>query len=195
MPYLASWRHRRCSTLKAMLRQSFVIHPNDGWCQSKVGKQYPILKGLTKYLLSFWENSRPWKPWILCDLTCFRRASLSRESSLLFSWLSCICYCLTILDALDLDLGVPSRFSGGITKNNWLMSEWNDQRLSPLKVTDSNPGWNRSSSGYTVNPEIFACNLFSRISHQKTNRKHKRLPMVQFAKLNGQRKIGTPPSI
>jgi hypothetical protein len=34
MPYLASWRHRRCSTIKAMPRQSFVIHPNSGWWQS-----------------------------------------------------------------------------------------------------------------------------------------------------------------
>jgi hypothetical protein len=31
MPYLASWRHRRCSTLKA------GIYPNGGWWQSKWG--------------------------------------------------------------------------------------------------------------------------------------------------------------
>jgi hypothetical protein len=31
---LASWRHRRCSTINAVPRQSFVIHPNGGWWQS-----------------------------------------------------------------------------------------------------------------------------------------------------------------
>jgi hypothetical protein len=34
MPYLASWRYRRCSTITAVPRQSFVIHPNGGWWQS-----------------------------------------------------------------------------------------------------------------------------------------------------------------
>jgi hypothetical protein len=38
MPYLASWRHRRCSTIKAVPRQSFVIHPNGGWWQSSLQK-------------------------------------------------------------------------------------------------------------------------------------------------------------
>jgi hypothetical protein len=37
MPYLASWRHRRCSKIKAVPRQSFVIHPNGGWWQSTFG--------------------------------------------------------------------------------------------------------------------------------------------------------------
>jgi hypothetical protein len=35
MPYLASWRHRRYSTINAVPRQSFVIHPNGGWRQSR----------------------------------------------------------------------------------------------------------------------------------------------------------------
>jgi hypothetical protein len=34
MPYLVFWRHRRCSTIKAVQGQSFVIHPNVGWWQS-----------------------------------------------------------------------------------------------------------------------------------------------------------------
>jgi hypothetical protein len=34
MPYLAWWRHRWCSKIKAVPRQSFVIHPNGGWWQS-----------------------------------------------------------------------------------------------------------------------------------------------------------------
>jgi hypothetical protein len=34
MPYLASWHHRRCSTLNSVPRQTFVIHPNGGWWQS-----------------------------------------------------------------------------------------------------------------------------------------------------------------
>jgi uncharacterized membrane protein len=38
MPYLASWRHRQCSMLKAVPRQSFVIHPNGSWWQSNKGK-------------------------------------------------------------------------------------------------------------------------------------------------------------
>jgi hypothetical protein len=31
---MVSWRHRRCNTIKAAPRQSFVIHPNRGWWQS-----------------------------------------------------------------------------------------------------------------------------------------------------------------
>jgi hypothetical protein len=34
MPYLASWRHRQCNKIRAVPRQSFVIHPNGGWLQS-----------------------------------------------------------------------------------------------------------------------------------------------------------------
>jgi hypothetical protein len=36
MPYLASWRHRWCRKIKAVPRQSFVIHPNGScWWQSR----------------------------------------------------------------------------------------------------------------------------------------------------------------
>jgi hypothetical protein len=35
MPHLASCRHRRCNTINAVPRQSFVIHPNGGRWQSR----------------------------------------------------------------------------------------------------------------------------------------------------------------
>jgi hypothetical protein len=38
MPYLISRHHRQCSTINAVPRQSFVIHPNGGWWQSNLSQ-------------------------------------------------------------------------------------------------------------------------------------------------------------
>jgi hypothetical protein len=53
MPYLASWRHRRCSTISAVPRQSFVIHPNGGWWQSNAVYMTHILR-------KFWAQPFSW---------------------------------------------------------------------------------------------------------------------------------------
>jgi hypothetical protein len=43
MPYLVSWRLRRCNTINAVPRQSFVIHPNGGWWQSSLKRSYTCM--------------------------------------------------------------------------------------------------------------------------------------------------------